>query len=130
MTCGSSTYAGLLPLRALSPWGFEMGHIARRLLPLLAAVMIVGLASAPEAGATSACKRERLYVPRSGGHALIISRLRVSRITCAGAVRVAGAHSAGEPLPAKWRCRESNSGRSVCTRGKAFLSYISGGDAG
>lgn len=45
-------------------------------------------------------------------------------MTCARALKIAGARSAGEGTAAGWRCRELSTARTVCTRSKAYVSYV------
>jgi hypothetical protein len=100
-------------------------------LAAVATTTLLLVVAGPAGAATRSCgSRERLYAPKAGGFALIISRLRVSRITCVRAVKIAGAASGGEGLPAGWHCHSAPGGRSVCSWRRVVVSWIFGGDAG
>lgn len=97
----------------------------------IVALVFAGFGALPATSSAGAsCKSPLLYPPRSGGFALIIFELRVSRVSCRQGLKVAGAYSAGEKMPRGWRCQRRKSGRIACRRDKARLSYYFGGDAG
>ncbi len=72
---------------------------------------------------------DQLYKPARGS-ALLIDALRARNVTCATALEVAGANSAGDAKPAGWHCSNATPRRTVCTRKNAYVSYVFGGDAG
>jgi hypothetical protein len=84
---------------------------------------------APPAPRTIACG-DRFFRPSGGGFALLVNDLRARRVSCARALTIAGTHTLGAALPAGWRCRAAGAARSVCTRRRAYVSYVFGGDAG
>lgn len=77
----------------------------------LTVAMLCGAGFAPAPAARAAghrCHSPMLYEPRSGGYALIIDDLRVRRVSCRLAVKVGGAYTARDPMPAGWRCGVSS----------------------
>jgi len=95
---------------------------------LCAVLLILAIASPP--ASARACRSTLLYPPANGGHALIIEKLRVRRVSCRAATRIAGRYVVGERLPRGWRCRVRGQRPTVCRRGKRSLTYFFGGDAG
>jgi len=109
--------------------------LASTLGSVLLVAVIAALPAPPAARADAlglhACKRALVYAPKGhDGYGLIISRLKVRRVSCRRALQIAGANSAGEPWPRGWQCTfvDAN-GRNQCWRGRKLLTYYFEGSA-
>lgn len=78
---------------------------------------------------TVRCK-DGFYAPKNGGYGLMFVKVRVRGVSCGRGVKLIGAYTASEPLPAGWTCRDSRSGRTKCSRGRRYASGVFNGDAG
>jgi hypothetical protein len=96
-----------------------------------AAVLLMPVSAAADAQGLHPCKRALVYVPKGhDGYGLIISRLKVRRISCRRGLQIAGANSAGEPWPRGWQCTFVDAkGRNQCWRGRKLLTYYFEGSA-
>jgi hypothetical protein len=75
------------------------------------------------------CSRETTVEPSTGGYAIIIDNLRVSRISCAAGLKVAGRDAGRGRSPGGWNC-STRFPTTTCRRGQQRVQFSLGGDAG